>query len=123
MELADLIKAKRLEKKLSLTRMSKLLGISSQRLGYYETGRNKPKIDFLERWKSVFNEDLIVTNVTQISYKEQESENILLREEEKPISGSIASLIRIIEKQQETIHYLTTGKDQGGDPLSKKAFG
>lgn len=33
-------------------------GITSQRLGQYANGISKPKVDFYDRWKEVFGEDL-----------------------------------------------------------------
>jgi transcriptional regulator with XRE-family HTH domain len=48
--------------------IARALGISSQRLNQYINGRMKPKVEFYDRWKEVFGEDLKgETNVSGIS--------------------------------------------------------
>lgn len=105
--------------------MAKLLDISTQRLGYYERGRNKPKPDFFQKWKSVFGEDLLVTNVMKEDYgisdfrinEMQDGEKFLEKSQQ---DDKLALALKIILDQQETIHFLTTGKLQGGDKSTRK---
>jgi transcriptional regulator with XRE-family HTH domain len=40
------------------TEIAKSLGISAQRLGQYLQGRQQPKIDFYNKWKDVYGEDI-----------------------------------------------------------------
>lgn len=35
------------------------LGVSSQRLGQYKNGQKKPGIDFIQKWKEVYGDDLL----------------------------------------------------------------
>jgi len=49
--------------------MAELLGISSQLLGMYESGKRNPKIEFHQKWKDVFKEDLLKTNVSRETNK------------------------------------------------------
>lgn len=50
------------------SQVAKKLGISSQLLGQYEQGRQKPKLEFYKKWKEVFGEDLLKeTNVSNLS--------------------------------------------------------
>ena len=52
------------------TQVAKKLGISSQLLGQYEQGRQEPKIEFFEKWKNVFGEDLrAIQKQTNVSKK------------------------------------------------------
>lgn len=56
-ELKDVIKELR-EGHGTQVQVSEKIGISSQLLGQYEAGRQKPKIDFFEKWEEVFGEDI-----------------------------------------------------------------
>ena len=65
--LGNYIKAKRLQLGMNRGQMSDKLSCSSQLFGMYERGERNPKIDFYNKWKEVFNEDLFLfeTNVSQ----------------------------------------------------------
>jgi transcriptional regulator with XRE-family HTH domain len=56
------------EKHGNKAQVAKKLGISPQLLGQYEKGRQNPKVDFFDKWKEVYNQDLrlmmIETNVS-----------------------------------------------------------
>lgn len=58
-ELKEIIKELR-EKHGNKAQVAKKLGIPSQRLGQYEQGRQKPKLDFFNKWKEVYNEDILM---------------------------------------------------------------
>lgn len=102
--------------------MSRKLGVSSQLYNNYEKGVHNPKVEFYIKWKNLFNQDLMSINIDRKDYSPAEEENNIVAEHSYSRNEeALLTLSRIIEKQQETIHYLTTGKDQGG--LSKKASG
>lgn len=60
--LADLVPKKGKNKSV----VAKRLGISPQLLGQYIQGRQKPKVEFFNKWKETFGEDLLnkATNVS-----------------------------------------------------------
>jgi transcriptional regulator with XRE-family HTH domain len=58
------IEKKRESLKLSKLEMAAKLGISDQLLGLYERGERNPKTKFYLKWKEVFNDDLLQTNVS-----------------------------------------------------------
>lgn len=47
--------------------VARTLGISSQLLGQYMDGRQKPKADFYVKWKNAFKEDLLKLVETNVS--------------------------------------------------------
>lgn len=71
------IKTYRESRRLTKTEMGKMLNVSSQLLGQYESGRQKPKVDFHTKWKEVFGESLIETNVSQGTEKELSVSSIM----------------------------------------------
>lgn len=63
-ELKDILTEKR-AKHGNKAQVAKKLGISPQKLGQYEKGRQKPKLEFYKKWKEAFGEDLVMeTNVS-----------------------------------------------------------
>lgn len=44
---------------LNKSKMAEIIGISSQLYGYYESGRNKPKQDFIDLFNKAFNKNLL----------------------------------------------------------------
>lgn len=54
--IAELVKKKGKSK----SEVAEKLGISSQLLGQYTNGRQKPKADFYIKWKNTFGEDILM---------------------------------------------------------------
>ncbi len=46
------------------SKVARQLKISPQLLGHYMSGRNKPKVEFYDKWREVYGEDLLKTNVS-----------------------------------------------------------
>jgi len=68
-EVAKMISLALVEKGLSKAELGRLLGTSGQRIGQYVSGRMMPKVDFLQKWKEVFGEDLLIeTNVSRETF-------------------------------------------------------
>lgn len=59
--------------------VARLLGISSQKLGQYMQGRQKPKPDFYVQWQKTFGEDLLKLSETFVS---RETATVQLKQNE-----------------------------------------
>ncbi|MGN6437232.1 MAG: helix-turn-helix domain-containing protein [Agriterribacter sp.] len=72
--ISKIIQTKRLSMGYNKTELARRLGISSQLIGHYESGRSKPKAEFYLKWKNEFGEDLLAhlgdSNVSEISINE-----------------------------------------------------
>lgn len=70
--------------------VAKKLRISSQLLGQYEAGRQKPKLDFYKKWKEVFNEDILkLIDETNVSHETENGTSAT-----KPDNNEMSNLSR-----------------------------
>lgn len=108
--LGELEKAMR-ERHIKMPALSAKLGIPKDRMyKWYQQGTAPKAEDAAKIWDWI-------NGVFSKSVVEEERE-------EYNNSSRIDTLLRIIEKQQETIHYLSTGRGQGGnEPARKSASG
>jgi phage repressor protein C with HTH and peptisase S24 domain len=84
LSIGEQIEKKQKELNLSDTKMAEILEISSQRLGLYRRGQRNPKNDFFLKWKEVFNEDLLETNVSHETQTYLEQRRNLKNSDNKP---------------------------------------
>lgn len=92
--------------------LSKKLGIPSDRIyKWFQTGGQPKAGDSVKIWNWI--NGVYSTN----------EEASFVREDEELYNSRIDDLIRIIEKQQETIHFLSTGQTQGGGSRARNASG
>lgn len=102
-QVANKIKEKIKDKGGNKSEIGRLLGVSSQLLGQYERGRQKPKPDFYLKWKEVYGEDLLTETIVS------NENNVLL----KPLDlGNIKTTVAdYINLQGEFIKHLLQGKE------------
>jgi predicted transcriptional regulator len=101
----------------SKSEVARKLGISSQLLGQYMDGRQKPKADFYLKWKSVFGEDLmkyVETNVSEVR------EDAIEYEVGTPL---IKELTKEIKQLKATVHILKVTVAQIAATQNGKAIG
>jgi transcriptional regulator with XRE-family HTH domain len=66
-KIGSVLTSLREKRKLNKAQVARQLGISSQLLGQYESGRQQPKTEFILKWKNVFGEDLFKYLETNVS--------------------------------------------------------
>lgn len=101
MDITTQIRKARESKGLTKTEMAKMLGISSQLLGQYEQGRQSPKVGFYIKWKQVFGEDLVETNVSRETGDDKYVR--LLQDNDQYFKGLIKSNLETATFVQATI--------------------
>lgn len=85
------------------------IGISSQLLGHYESGRHAPKMDFFKRWKNTFGEDLMEasedsqkeTNVSHGTKKHAQVHETIKNKENRAMNARETFYTELIENNQE----------------------
>jgi transcriptional regulator with XRE-family HTH domain len=93
--------------------VARQLGISSQLLGQYISGKHKPKADFYLKWKEVFKEDLLKQLERNVSHetKPNSMDNIIndaLARALDNIGTSNLILARLLEESQKEIKNCVT---------------
>lgn len=101
----------------SKSEVARKLGISSQLLGQYMDGRQKPKPEFYIKWKDAFKEDLlklVETNVSDIKEDKVEFE-----------AGAplLKELTKEIKQLKATVHILKVTVAQIAATQNGKAIG
>lgn len=89
----------------SKSAVARKLGISSQLLGQYMSGRQMPKAEFFMKWKLVFGEDLLPAFETYVSRPGvREPEATYIPKKETPLpEKSTEELISILK--EDRLHY------------------
>lgn len=95
--------------KLTVTKLAQLLNIPKDRIYKWEKGT---KVTAYEDILTI--DKFLESTLENIPIALEHSETYFTsKTAETTLNNRIDDLIRIIEKQQETIHYLTTGRSQG----------
>lgn len=101
----------------SKSEVARKLGISSQLLGQYMDGRQKPKADFYVKWKNAFKEDilkLVETNVSTVMEDmiEYEVGTPLLKEVMKEIK-QLKATVYVLKVTVAQLAATSSGKEIG----------
>lgn len=75
-QVSEIIRKYRESKGWNKSQLARQLGISSQLLGQYETGKRLPKANFILKWKEVTEQDLLKQNEANVSRETHAATNV-----------------------------------------------
>lgn len=104
--------------------MADRLGISSQLLGQYESGKRIPKTTFFLKWKDVFKEDLMIPKIEAFASYEDEAVKISNRASlEKSIENLTENELRMTSVIEKIVDLLREQYQRDIKPLVKPGDG